>query len=219
MRPRVVIVADDPASASVLRGALRATAAFDVVNGYAEGRGECTAAAAAQRPDVVVIDQMQSRANTLARIGELRAALPDAKIVLLPATMDPALLTAAAAAGIDAAIAKTVRLERLGGLLREVATGNVFHAFAAAPRPARSAAVSTLLTLPRLTRRELEVLRLVAEGAPNSRIAAQLWITEQTVKFHLSKVYRKLGVSNRTEASHHAYVHGLLEPIPRGVAA
>jgi DNA-binding NarL/FixJ family response regulator len=219
MRPRLMIVADDPTSASTLRGALRATAAFEVVNGYAEGRGECATAAAAQRPDLVVIDEMRSRADTLARIGELRAALPDAKIVLLPATMDPALLTAASAAGVDAAIAKTVRLARLGALLREVAAGNVFHAFAAAPPPARSAPVSTLLTLPTLTRRELEVLRLVAEGAPNSRIAAQLWITEQTVKFHLSKVYRKLGVSNRTEASHHAYVHGLLEATPRGVAA
>ena len=58
------------------------------------------------------------------------------------------------------------------------------------------------------------MLRLVAAGAPNSRIAAQLWITEQTVKFHLSKVYRKLGVSNRTEASHRAYVNGLVEPMP-----
>ena len=65
--------------------------------------------------------------------------------------------------------------------------------------------------MPQLTERELEILRLVAAGAPNSRIAAQLWITEQTVKFHLSNVYRKLGVANRTEASHHAYVHGLLD--------
>jgi DNA-binding CsgD family transcriptional regulator len=51
-------------------------------------------------------------------------------------------------------------------------------------------------------------------GAPSSRIATQLWITEQTVKFHLANVCRKLGVSNRTEASHHAHVHGLLETKP-----
>ena len=220
MSPRLMIVADDPMSASALRRAFRATAAFDVVDGYAEGRGPCTAAATAQRPDVVVIDQMESPADTLARIAELRATLPHAKLILLPGRMEPAWLTEAAAAGIDAAIAKTFRLEGLGALVREVAAGNLYHAFDAAPPAARPATVSPLPAFPRLTGRELEVLRLVAAGAPNSRIAAQLWITEQTVKFHLSKVYRKLGVSNRTEASHHAYVHGLLDVTTEtGVAA
>ena len=96
----------------------------------------------------------------------------------------------------------------------------MFHAFTAAPAPLRRGNVASG-DAPALTQRELEVLRLVAAGAPNSRIAAQLWITEQTVKFHLSKVYRKLGVSNRTAASHHAYVHGLLETTPpvTGLAA
>jgi DNA-binding NarL/FixJ family response regulator len=220
MSLRLMIVSDDPLSASALRRALRATAAFDVIDGYAEGRGPCAAVAAAHRPDVVVVDQMESRPDTLARISEIRVSLPDAKIVLLPARMEPAWLTEAASAGADAAIAKTFRLEGLGALVREVAAGNVFHAFDAPRAPLRAAAGSTLPTLPALTDRELEVLRLVAAGAPNSRIAAQLWITEQTVKFHLSKVYRKLGVSNRTEASHHAYVHGLFEATPgTGVAA
>jgi len=218
MRLSLMIVADDPLTASALRRALRATAAFDVLDGYAEGRGPCGEIAAAHRPDVVVVDNMSSREDTLARIGEVRGALPTAKIVLLPARMEAVWLSEAAAAGADAAIAKTFRLEGLGALIREVAAGNVFHAFDAAPPTAlRSVAPSGL---PVLTERELEVLRLVAAGAPNSRIAAQLWITEQTVKFHLSKVYRKLGVSNRTEASHHAYVHGLLDATPRtGVAA
>ena len=95
----------------------------------------------------------------------------------------------------------------------------MFHAFTAAPAPLRRG--RRLRDAPALTQRELEILRLAAAGAPNSRIAARLWITEQTVKFHLSNVYRKLGVSNRTEASHHAYVHGLLETTPpvTGLAA
>ncbi len=214
---RLIIVADDPLSASALRRALRATSAFEVMDGYVEGRAPCAATIDAARPDVVVIDHMQSREATIARIGEIRGEAHDAKIVLLPARMEPAWLSEAAAAGADAAIAKTFRLEGLGALVREVAAGNVFHAFDAAPPTLRAASAPGL---PMLTERELEVLRLVAAGAPNSRIAAQLWITEQTVKFHLSKVYRKLGVSNRTEASHHAYVHGLLETSPRtGVAA
>jgi DNA-binding NarL/FixJ family response regulator len=217
---RLMIVADDPLSASKLRRALRDVEAFDVIDGYAEGRGPCEGVAAAHHPDVVVVDHMDSRTDTLNRIGEVRTALPDAKIVLLPATMEPTWLTKAARVGADAAIARSSRTEGLAALLREIAAGNVYHAFEPPAAPLRRAAASILPPLPRLTNRELEVLRLVAAGAPNSRIAAQLWITEQTVKFHLSKVYRKLGVSNRTEASHHAYVHGLLDFTSQaGVAA
>jgi DNA-binding NarL/FixJ family response regulator len=216
MRLRLMVVADDPLSASALRRALRATAAFHVVDGYADGRASCSAVAAANAPDVVVVDELRSRADTIARLGEIRATLPESKAILLAATMEPAWLTTAAGAGADAAIARTRRLEGVGALVREIAAGNVFHAFNAAPVQLRPAARSGL---PALTDRELEILRLVAAGAPNSRIAAGLWITEQTVKFHLSNVYRKLGVSNRTEASHHAYVHGLLETTSRSVAA
>jgi DNA-binding NarL/FixJ family response regulator len=61
-----------------------------------------------------------------------------------------------------------------------------------------------------LTERELEILQLVASGATNADIARQLWITQQTVKFHVSNVYRKLDVSNRTEACHYAHVNGLV---------
>jgi DNA-binding NarL/FixJ family response regulator len=59
-----------------------------------------------------------------------------------------------------------------------------------------------------LTRRELEILRHVTAGMSNGSIARELWVTEQTVKFHLSNIYRKLGVSNRTEASHRAHAQG-----------
>ena len=65
-----------------------------------------------------------------------------------------------------------------------------------------------------LTRRELEILQLVAEGDSNAQLAKMLWITEQTVKFHLSNIYRKLGVSNRTEAARWAQLHGLLDRQP-----
>jgi DNA-binding CsgD family transcriptional regulator len=65
-----------------------------------------------------------------------------------------------------------------------------------------------------LTRRELEILRLVSEGHSNAELARQLWVTEQTIKFHLSNIYRKLDVANRTEASRWAQLNGLLQPRP-----
>jgi DNA-binding NarL/FixJ family response regulator len=61
-----------------------------------------------------------------------------------------------------------------------------------------------------LTRREREILALVAEGSSNGAVAKRLWVTEQTVKFHLSNIYRKLGVSNRTAASRWAHQHGVV---------
>ena len=63
-----------------------------------------------------------------------------------------------------------------------------------------------------LTDREREILSFVASGATNAEIARKLWITQQTVKFHVSNVYRKLEVGNRTEACHYAHVNGLVAP-------
>ena len=65
----------------------------------------------------------------------------------------------------------------------------------------------------RLTRRELEILRLVAEGRPNREVAQILWVTDQTIKFHLANTYKKLGVRNRIEASHWAIARGLVRPV------
>jgi DNA-binding NarL/FixJ family response regulator len=126
--------------------------------------------------------------------------------VLLTSRMDHQWLADAAAAGIDAAIAKTLQSAGLGALVRQVAAGNVFHAFAqlAEPGPPPAAELG-------LTERELEILLLVAAGDSNARIARNLWVSEQTVKFHLSNTYRKLGVRNRTEASHYAHVHRLVD--------
>ncbi|HEV2591037.1 MAG TPA: response regulator transcription factor, partial [Gaiellaceae bacterium] len=67
-----------------------------------------------------------------------------------------------------------------------------------------------------LTEREVEIVKAVSRGLSNKAIAAELWITVQTVKFHLTSVYRKLGISNRTEAASWALRTGLvINPSPR----
>jgi DNA-binding NarL/FixJ family response regulator len=126
--------------------------------------------------------------------------------------MDPDWLDAIFAAGASGAISKATHPAALATLLRETIDGHVVHVYKStgvvrAARPATVAAEQS-----RLTSRELEVLQLVASGATNGDIARKLWVTEQTVKFHLSNVYRKLEVGNRTEASHYAYVNGLVGP-------
>jgi DNA-binding NarL/FixJ family response regulator len=117
-------------------------------------------------------------------------------------------------AGAHAVLSKTLDPVCAGTLLREIVRGTVFHCLAdtsvraGVAAPANTADHEAL----GLTQRELELLRLVASGATNSRLARQLFVTEQTVKFHLSNIYRKLGVANRTQASRFAYAHGLVPP-------
>jgi DNA-binding NarL/FixJ family response regulator len=209
--PRLLVVADDPLSASALRSALRAARAFLVLDGYGDGRACCMDAVTEQEPDVVIVDQLRSPARTLDRIGDARRALGAGKVIALATRMDATWVAALTGAGADAAVLKMHPLETLSRIVGDIVAGRVFHTVrppSARLRPAGSVEVHAL------TERELEILRLVAVGAPNGRIAAQLWITEQTVKFHLSNVFRKLGVTNRTEASLHAYTHGLLEDLP-----
>ena len=204
----VVIVTDNGFAAEAIRRSFRNTSGVRVA-GYVDGRHACGAAIAEARPDVVIVDEMTWSANAVARIAEVRRAVPAAKIIVLTALPDAPWLGDAVRAGADAAIAKTVQPATLGLFVREIYAGNIHHAFAGGRRTAASADAGH----GKLTPREFEILRLVASGASNSLIARQLWVTEQTVKFHLSNVYRKLGVANRTEASHYAHVHGLTDDV------
>ena len=100
-------------------------------------------------------------------------------------------------------ISKAVHPVSLATLLREISRDTVVHL------PRRSGGKPVRNDCP-LTDRELEILRLVSQGYTNGRIARELWVTEQTVKFHLSNTYRKLGVANRTEASRYAHMNALV---------
>ncbi len=208
----IVIVADNGFAAEAIRHSFQNTSGVRVA-GYVDGRHACGTAVAGARPDVVIVDEMTWSASALARISEIRAAAPSAKIVALSSQPGAGFVEEAARAGAHAAIAKTVQPGTLALLVREIWAGNVHHAFAGVRASAGlDGEHGTDVEHASLTPRELEILRLVAAGSSNGRIAGQLWITEQTVKFHLSNVYRKLGVSNRTEASHYAHVHELLDP-------
>ena len=119
-------------------------------------------------------------------------------------------IDAALAAGAVAYVIKTAHPDDLRSAIRQAFAHSVYLP---GSRTAAAAAQSTHVPtedLPDLTRRELEILQLVAEGHSNTQLAKMLWVTEQTVKFHLSNVYRKLDVANRTEASRWAQLHGLL---------
>jgi DNA-binding NarL/FixJ family response regulator len=208
---RLLIVADNALAAEAIRREMRHASGFHVT-GFVRGRSSCALAVAQEQPDVVLVDDMRDAGVTLERIAELREAAPGAKLVLLTLRMDPAWLDEARAAGIDAAVSKTAQPRSFGTLVRELVRGNVFHAFAPVPDRPTALVHGGRAGMPSLTARELEILSLTASGLPNGRIAKRLWVSEQTVKFHLSNIYRKLGVANRTQASHVAHQQGLLRP-------
>jgi DNA-binding NarL/FixJ family response regulator len=207
----VVIVTDNGFAAEAIRRSFRNTSGVRVA-GYVDGRQPCGAAVAEAQPDVVIVDEMTWCSSAVARIAEVRRAVPSAKIVALTSQPAAAWLGEAIRAGAHASIAKTIQPNLIGALVREIWAGSIHHAFTTAP-------VELDAEHQQLTRRELEILRLVAAGASNGRIAGQLWVTEQTIKFHLSNVYRKLGVANRTEASHYAHVHRLIDSGGRNAPA
>ena len=112
-------------------------------------------------------------------------------------------------AGAAAYVMKSAHPDDLAAAVRQVFGPSLFLADSWTPAQAPPREEQPTETWG-LTRRELEILGLVAEGLSNAQVARTLWVTEQTVKFHLSNTYRKLGVSNRTEASRWAQLHGLL---------
>jgi DNA-binding NarL/FixJ family response regulator len=198
---RLLIVADNSFAAQSIRLALRQTAGFEVM-GFLDGTTPASERVAALRPDIVVVDDTQEPQHALDRLQELAASVPSAKRVFLTMRMDEETLAAVWQAGADAVISKAVHPVSLATLMREISRDTVVHVRRPAPVEASRADIP-------LTDRELEILRLVAQGYTNGRVARELWVTEQTVKFHLSNTYRKLGVTNRTEASRYAHMNHL----------
>jgi DNA-binding NarL/FixJ family response regulator len=200
----VVIVTDNGFAAEAIRRSFRGASGVKIA-GYVDGRRPCVSAVAATQPDVILVDEMTWSESAINRIRELSSAIPGAKVIAL--TSEPAApwLADAVRAGAHAAISKTVQPAVLSTLVKEIHASTVYHAFQPATAPAAKETPHAFLTP-----RELEILRLVAAGDSNSVIARELWVTEQTVKFHLSNVYRKLGVANRTGAAHYAHIHDLV---------
>ena len=210
---RVLVVANHPGIVYAFRRVLRQTSGFTLV-GYVNGHSAIGPVVVDARPDVVIVDDLGAPTDAVKRIGEVRADLPGAKVVLLVPDMKLDWLEDAVCAGAHAVLSKTIDPTSAGTLLREIVRGTVFHCLPDPSIRAGRVAPETQSTHESLglTQRELELLCLVASGATNSRLAGQLFVTEQTVKFHLSNIYRKLGVANRTQASRFAYAHGLVPP-------
>jgi DNA-binding NarL/FixJ family response regulator len=160
---------------------------------------------------VVGLDSASIDSDLLSAVQKIKSSHAVTKVIMFSPVGDDRAIDAAFSVGVSAFCIKSAAPDDLMAAIRQSFEHSIYL-------PARRASTDHELTSqwdakggePDLTKREIEILRLVAEGHSNSQLARMLWVTEQTVKFHLSNVYRKLDVANRTEASRWAQVHGLL---------
>jgi two-component system response regulator DevR len=160
-------------------------------------------------PDVLVSELVtHGEVRGASWIRDTLARHPAMKTIVLSSQDDPAERSEAFAEGAAAYVLKSAHPEDIALAVRQVFDQSI--SFAHSADQSIEAASTDAAAACDLTPREVEILRLAAEGHSNSKLARMLWVTEQTVKFHLSNIYRKLDVSNRTEASRWAQMNGLL---------
>ena len=206
---RVVVVAEDSLIVEAIAIALRRSGEFNVV-AHLDGVSATAETIVDAAPEVVLIDEIERSERPIALIREIKAANEDITVIMLTLTPEEARLDEIFTAGASAAVSKSTQPGALTTLIRETLEGRVLHLHKPTGPVVATHGKSPGGEDSVLSARELEVLRLVAAGSTNSEIARKLWVTEQTVKFHLSNIYRKLEVGNRTEASHYAHINGLL---------
>lgn len=203
-----IIVADDHPVVREGLAAILATQPDFVVVGEAADGDELLARAAELRPDVALVDLAMPGRDGEAAIRRLAEVAPATHALVLTAFDSDERIIGAVAAGARgyllkgaprATIFEAVRAVAAGGSLLQPPVAARLVAHVARPEP------------PQLRPRELEVLRLVARGLANRAIAAELGISERTVKFHLSAAMGRLGAANRAEAVARAAQQGLIE--------
>ena len=205
MKTKVLIADDHPLVRSGVRRALEEEQDIEVV-GEATNGAKVLPLIGQTRPDLVVLDISMPQLDGLACLDQIRKRHPDLKVVILSASGDPDRVQAALARGATAYVLKSVDVRDLASALRQAIEGTVFQAFGVQQDSDGELAGSA-----GLTKRETAILKAVARGLTNQAIGREFWVSEQTVKFHLRNIFRKLEVGSRTEAARYAFEHGLVE--------
>jgi DNA-binding NarL/FixJ family response regulator len=165
-----------------------------------------------QSPDVVLLDGRMPGLDGLACLRLIKESHPDIKVIMLSASEDPKQISRAFSLGASAYIGKRINPQDLASAIRQVVDGAVYHhASLPGEDPSPPAAGDAGHDL---TERERTMLDAISRGLSTKAISRELWISEKTVKFHLTNIYRKLGVHNRTGAMRYAYDNGLVATPP-----
>ena len=206
---RVLLVDDHAVVREGLRAFLELQEGIEVAGEAGDGQ-EGVAAAERLRPDVVLMDLVMPRLDGVGAMRELRRRLPGVRVIVLTSFADDEQLLPAVQAGAAGYLLKNAQPQELARAVRAAHAGEALldpqiaaRLLESIARPAGEAPADAL------TRREGEVLELIARGLSNKRIARELGIAEKTVKTHVGHVLAKLGVTDRTQAALHAVRAGL----------
>lgn len=207
-RVRVVIADRHPLVVRGLHDVLASAADFEVVGTCTDGE-PAAAAVRESRPDLLIADHALPglTGTQLARLITMEKR--ETKVVLVCETLTPDQSVHAYAAGVTAAVTRDVALASLLEICRRVARGEAVDHQVAQNLALGLTAATRVRARTTLTAREIEIVRLLASGATNKRIAATLAITEGTVKIHLHTIFRKAGVNNRVALTLFAQANGM----------
>jgi DNA-binding NarL/FixJ family response regulator len=204
---KILLVDDHPVVREGLRGMLAAEEDLTVV-AEAGGAAEAVAAVRAHEPDVVLMDLRMPGGDGVEATARVLAQRPAARVVVLTTYETDADILRAVEAGAAGYLLKDASRAELAQAIRAAARGETVLAPSVAAK-----LVSRMRSPVELSRREIEVLRLVARGRTNAEIGRELLISEATVKTHLLRTFGKLEVSDRTAAVTVALERGIL-PAP-----
>lgn len=220
---RILLADDHPIVREGLRAVLETQPNFEVIAEAASG-DEALRLALELQPDILLLDLEMPILDGVETIRRLRQRQPASRVIVFTAFDNDERIIHAVQAGANGYLLKgapreeiftAIRITMQGGsLLQPVVASKLLRHIGQQQQPVASLPIHSLAgTGPPyepLTERELEVLKLLAQGLPNKEIAAQLVISERTAKFHVSSIMGKLGATNRTEAVSLAAQRGLI---------
>lgn len=210
-RIHILIVDDHPVVRDGLSAILATQPDFEVVGEAASG-AEAIRQADTLRPDIIFLDLEMPGMDGVEALQNIRASQPDIRAIALTAFDTDERIMGAVRAGVQGYLLKGAPREELFNAVRVVfGGGSLLEPIVASRLLRRVSQNEGALPAEALTPREVEVLRLLAQGMPNKEIADQLVVSERTAKFHVSSILTKLGASNRTEAVAIAAQQGLIE--------
>jgi NarL family two-component system response regulator LiaR len=207
---RILITDDHAVVREGLRTLIGTEPGMEVVGEAADGV-EAVQKACSLRPDVILLDMVMPRMGGLEAINEIKRECPEAQILVLTSFSDDEKVFPAIKAGALGYLLKNTTPERLLNAIRDVHQGKPSLSSDIAKKLMRELQHTSDLppTEEPLTAREMDVLRLVAQGLSNQEIAERLVIGEGTVRTHVSNILAKLHLANRTQAALYALREGL----------
>jgi DNA-binding NarL/FixJ family response regulator len=201
---RALVVDDHRLMLAAVRRALSRSHALEVV-AEVDDATKVVPAIRDSRPDVVLLDVRMPRLDGLTCLERIQRMYPDVAVVVLSTFDDEEHLAGARERGARGYIVKTVEPASLADMVVEAVRSPEFVVFRPDPR-----LTGQVFQDPHgLSDRELAILRALARGLTNREIGRDLWLSEDTVKFHLRNIYRKLGLTSRIEAVRYTISHGL----------